>query len=71
MVLNAVVLTDEWQLFEYELTGKSADSFNRVVGGFGWVIGWGPNDVRRNEAGTGPLSPKTFKFELRNIRFEE
>lgn len=63
-------LTEEWQLFEKDLSDLSEDYFRSVVGGFGWVISWGSNRVRLNETRTGSDEPQTFIFELRNIRFE-
>lgn len=68
--LGIKTLTEHWQPFEYDLSNQPEDNLKRVVGGFAWVISWGSNQVRLNEAGTGPEQPETFVIEIRNIRYE-
>jgi len=68
--LGIKTLTEHWQSFEYDLSDNPKDDFRCVVGGFAWIISWGSNQVRLNEAGTGPKQPKTFTIEIRNIRYE-
>lgn len=67
--LGIKTLTEDWQSFEFDLSGKPEDDFKRVVGGFAWVISWGSNGVQLNEEGT-PEPSKTFTIEIRNIRYE-
>ncbi|MGH9823400.1 MAG: hypothetical protein ACREDR_09125, partial [Blastocatellia bacterium] len=63
-------LGDVWQSFEYEISDQPDDDFTSVIGGFGWVITWSSNGVQLNEARSGPVQPRTFKIEIRNIRYE-
>jgi len=68
--LGIKTLTEDWQSFEYDLSDRPEEYLKRIVGGFAWVISWGSNQVRLNEAGTGPEQPQTFEIEIRNIRYE-
>lgn len=63
-------LTQDWQSFEYSLSDQPIEEFERVVGGFGWVISWGSNNVLLNTDGTGSENPKTFTIEICNISYE-
>jgi hypothetical protein len=68
--LGIYKLTDTWQEFRVDLTGHPESDFQCLVGGFGWVIGWGSNGVYLDEKQTEAEQPKTFTIELRNIRYE-
>jgi hypothetical protein len=68
--LGVKKLTSAWQTFGYDLSDRPESEFARVINGFSWVISWGMNGVRFNEERTGPDRSKTFKIELRNIRYE-
>lgn len=68
--LGTKTLTKEWQSFEYDLSHKLEEEFERVVGGFAWVISWGSNGLKLKEDKTGPEESETFIIEIRNIRYE-
>ncbi len=68
--LGIYKLTEQWQEFQYDLSGIPDEYFQCVVGGFGWVISWGSNQVYLNDSRTGAKQPKILKFQLRNIRYE-
>jgi hypothetical protein len=63
-------LTANWQTFEADLSDRPESDFTRVVNGFTWMISWSANGVRFNKERTGAEQPKTFKIEIRNIRYE-
>jgi hypothetical protein len=63
--LGIFTVTEQWQSFEVDLTGRPEEEFVNVIGGFAWVITWGSNDVQ--PGGT----PKTFVIEIRNVRYHE
>ena len=68
-------LTPEWKVFEFVIQNKlEENSFQCVVGAFGWVITWGDNEVNwvLNDDGVSVAeNPKTFEIEIRNIRYEK
>lgn len=66
--LGIKTLTPNWQLFEWDLSQLPEDAFSSVVGAFAWTVNWGSNGVDDNAANN--PQPKTFKIELRNIRYE-
>jgi hypothetical protein len=68
--LGTKSLTENWQFFEHTFSEQSLDYFKRVVGGFGWVINWGSNNILPNDEGTAPVQPRTLRIEIRNVRYE-
>ena len=62
--LGSKNLTHEWQTF-HESVDQPAESFKRVVGGFGWSMSWGSRHSE-NHDDKSPLI-----LELRNIRYEK
>jgi len=71
--LGIKLLTSQPQSFQYELTDLPEEYFQKVVGGFGWVISWGGNGVELNDMATppGPVHPRTIVIEVGNIRYEK
>ncbi len=63
-------LTKEWQPFEADLSGLDEAAFSRVLAGFAWAISWDANGVSLNPKGTGVDKRRTFKIEIRNVRYE-
>jgi hypothetical protein len=68
--LGIRTLTSNWQPFDWDLSQLPEDAFKSVIGAFAWTIEWGSNGVDPNDAGTAAVRPKTFKIELRNVRYE-
>ena len=60
-------LTEEWKPFHIVL--NDSEGLKRLVGGFGWIISWGENQIQLNRDRTSAENPKTFIIELRNVRF--
>ena len=58
-------LTQNWQTFEYDLSGLPEDELRAVVAGFGWVISWDANGGQF----TGSGQPKTFSIEIQNVSY--
>jgi len=44
--------------------------FEKVIGGFGWVIDWSSNGIRLNDKGRTPDVVKKFQIEICDIRYE-
>jgi hypothetical protein len=66
-------LTSKWQRFSEDLKKRGLDKedyFRGVIGVFGWVINWAPNGIELDEKAKGSNRAKTFKIEIRNIRYE-
>ncbi len=71
--LGTKKLTTEWQSFEARLKERGLDKeeyFEKVIGGFGWVISWAPNGIRLNDEGKTPDMVKKFQIEICDIRYE-
>lgn len=66
--LGIQTLDSNWQ--EFEAPFAPEDDLRCVINGFAWTINWPSNDVRLNETRTGPENPRTFQFEVRDIRYE-
>ncbi len=66
-------LTSTWQQFSVDLKERGLDKeeyFKKVIGGFGWVINWGPNGIVWDSKDERPSDIKKFEIEIRNIRYE-
>jgi hypothetical protein len=66
--LGIRALNGNWQ--EFEAPFAPEDDLRCVINGFAWTIDWPSNDVSLNATRTGPVSPRTFQFEVRNIRYD-
>lgn len=69
-------LTNEWREFEYVFKENHIkdSQLRRIVAAFGWVCSWGSNgigSVRDEEGNITPDISRIFKFEIKNIRYEE
>lgn len=62
--LGVRLLTEQWQKFEYDLSDFPEDNFKCVLGGFGWLITWGANEVA-------PGNTRIITIEVRNVYYEE
>jgi hypothetical protein len=71
--LGSKLLTEKSQSFQYDLSTLPEEYFRDVLGGFGWTISWGPNDVELDTMATtpGPIQSKTIVIEVSNIRYEK
>jgi hypothetical protein len=69
--LGVYLLTSEFQSFQYDLSNIPNSYFQKVVGGFGWVISWAPNGVQINDTHTAPIQPKTIEIEVRQIQYKK
>jgi hypothetical protein len=68
--LGQKTLTPKWQTFEVDLSDREGSQFDRVVNGFSWLVRWSSNGVKVKADHSGPDQVKTFKFEIRNVRYE-
>ncbi len=71
--LGTKKLTTDWQSFEARLKERGLDKeeyFEKVIGGFGWVISWSPNSIRLNNEGRTPDVVKKLQIEICDIRYE-
>jgi Caspase domain len=64
-------LTSQWQTFDADLSKRPSPELSRVLNAFSWVVPWSANGVRFNEDHTGPDQQKTFRFEIKNVRYEK
>lgn len=74
VLLCEPTLTQEWQSFEYDISGFPPDSFQHVVGVFGWTIDWGDNNITsitNPDSSIVPENPKTLVIEIRNIYYDK
>jgi hypothetical protein len=62
-------LTNEWQKFSSDLSAQPMENSANVIGGFGWIIPWGSNNISLNENRTEAQNPKTFTIEIRNLQY--
>jgi hypothetical protein len=67
--LGTKTLTNDWQKFSCDLSYLPEKDFSNVIGGFGWIIPWGSNQIVMNESHTGSQNPRTFTIEIRNIHY--
>lgn len=68
--LGQKTLTPKWQTFEVDLSDREGSQLDRVVNGFSWLVRWSSNGVKLKADHSGPDQVKTFKFEIRNVRYE-
>ncbi len=69
--LGKYLLTSSSQSFEYDLSGLPEEYLMNVIGGFGWTISWGPNDVVLNDDRTGPIEPRIITIDVSNIQYAQ
>ena len=67
--LGVKLLTSHTQSFEYDISYLPEEALRKVIGGFGWVITWDANGVKRDASGTGPVEAKTFVIEVSKIEY--
>jgi hypothetical protein len=68
--LGQKTLTSKWQTYEVDLSDREKSQLDRVVNGFSWLVRWSSNGVGLKADQSGPNQIKTFRFEIKNIRYE-
>jgi hypothetical protein len=57
------------EVMSFSLSGMPDKSLKKVIGGFGWIVSWAPNDVTANSSGTAPEQAKTFRISISEVQY--
>jgi hypothetical protein len=57
------------EVMSFSLSNMHQEDLQKVIGGFGWIVSWAPNDVVANSSGTGPEQAKTFTISISEVQY--
>jgi len=57
------------ETMSFSLVDMPPANLQKVIGGFGWVVSWAPNDVTANVSSSAPEKAKTIKIIISDIQY--
>lgn len=57
------------EVMSFSLLDMRQENLQKVIGGFGWIVSWAPNNVTVNSSGTAPEQAKTFRILISEVQY--